>query len=212
MPPPQPFGQEDLVDAAPLDRDALVLVVVRFQAIQRPAGEGPPEALRIGQRDGDDLGALLGGIGRRAPGAGLILQPMEPVVIEPMDPGVDRRPRDAQVLGHLAGSSPVGDGQEDPGPLNESGPGGARSRKLFEGLASLGGEFAERDFAGSHGCTSFARRPHPFYVSPWELVLLPDAPLTERCRNSASSAARTIPVWSTLCFLLTGGNGGECGR
>jgi hypothetical protein len=61
----------------------------------------------------------------RTPGPGPILQASKPLVVEAADPGVDRGPRDAEVLGDLAGSSPVGDGQEDPGPLDESGLGRA---------------------------------------------------------------------------------------
>ena len=49
MPPPQALGQEDLVDAAPLDRDALLLVEVGLQAVERPAAEGQAQVLRIGQ-------------------------------------------------------------------------------------------------------------------------------------------------------------------
>jgi hypothetical protein len=48
MTPPQAFGQEDLVDAAALDRDALLLVEVGLQAVQRPATEGQFQALGIG--------------------------------------------------------------------------------------------------------------------------------------------------------------------
>ena len=121
MSPPQAFGQEDLVDAAAFDPDALLLIEVGLQAIERPAGEGQPQAPRIAQRRGNHLGALLGRIGRRAPGPRLILQPVEPLVIEAMDPGVDRRSRDAQVLGDLSGPPSVGDGQEDLGPLDEAG-------------------------------------------------------------------------------------------
>jgi hypothetical protein len=120
MPPPQALGMQQLVDPTPLDRDRLLLVEVGLQAIERPATEGQPQALRIGQRRCDDLGALLGGVGKRSPSPGPVLQAVEPLVIEAMEPGVDRRPREAQVAGHLAGSSSVGDGQEDLSPLDEA--------------------------------------------------------------------------------------------
>ncbi len=81
--------------------------------------------------------------------------------MEAMDPGVDRRPRDAEVLGDLTGASSVGDGQEEPGPLDESGLGRAGSRKLFEGQTFLGSEFAERDFGEGHGCTSLRSKATP---------------------------------------------------
>jgi hypothetical protein len=92
-----------------------------LQTIERPAPEGQAQALRVGQRRGDDLGALPGRISRRTPGPGPILQPVEALVIEAMNPGVDRRPGDAEVLGDLAGTSSVGEGQEDLSPLDESG-------------------------------------------------------------------------------------------
>jgi hypothetical protein len=57
----------------------------------------------------------------RTPDPRLILQSAEPLVIKAMDPGVDRGPRDAEVLGDLAGPSSVSDGQEDLGPLDEAG-------------------------------------------------------------------------------------------
>jgi hypothetical protein len=125
MSPLQPLIHEDLADAAPLDRDALLLVEVVSQAVERPAGKGQAQRLRVGERRGDDLGALLGRVGGRAPGPGPVLQTGEATVVEAMDPGVDGRLADAQVAGDLAGSSPVGDGEQDAGPLDESGLGGA---------------------------------------------------------------------------------------
>jgi hypothetical protein len=92
MSPPQAFGQEDLIDAAAFDPDALLFIEVGLQAIERPAGEGQAQALRIGQRRGDDLGALLGGVGVRPPGPRLILQAVEPPAIAAMDPGIDGGP------------------------------------------------------------------------------------------------------------------------
>jgi hypothetical protein len=121
MTPPQAFGQEDLVDAATSDTDALLLVEVGLQAIERPASERQPQAFGVRQRRGDDLGTLLRRVGGRTSGPGLILQAVELLLVEAMNPEVDRGPRDAQVLGHLAGASPVGDGQEELCPLDETG-------------------------------------------------------------------------------------------
>jgi hypothetical protein len=121
MPPPQALGDQDLVDATPLDRDALVLVEVGLQAVERPGAEGQSQLLRVGQGCGEDRRPLLGGIGRRAPGPPTILQAGEPPLVEAVDPGVDGGAREAQVPGDLAGSSPVGDGQEDPSPLDVAG-------------------------------------------------------------------------------------------
>ena len=75
MAPLQPLVHEDLADAAPLDRDPLVLVEVVPQAVECPAAEGLAQALRVGQGRGDDLGALLGCVGVRAAGPRAILQP-----------------------------------------------------------------------------------------------------------------------------------------
>jgi hypothetical protein len=96
-----------------------------LQAVERPAGEGQAQVLRVGQRGGEDLGSLLGGVGVRASGPGAILQAGQSPVVEAMEPGVDRGPREAHVIGHLAGSLPVGEGQEDLGPLHEAGLGRA---------------------------------------------------------------------------------------
>jgi hypothetical protein len=125
MAPLQPLVHEDLADAAPLDRDPLALVEVVAQSVERPAAEGQIEAFRVGQRGGDDLGALFGRVGMRASRPGPILEPAEPPVVEAVDPGVDGGLADAQVAGDLGGSSPVGDGEQDPRPLNESGLGRA---------------------------------------------------------------------------------------
>src|SRR5687767_10688471 len=99
MPPLQPLVDEDLADTAALDRDPLLLVEVGTQAVQRPAAEGETQALRVSQRRGDDLGPLLGGVGVWSAGPRPILQALEPLLVEAMDPGVDRGPRDAQVPG-----------------------------------------------------------------------------------------------------------------
>ena len=82
MPPVQALGDKDLVDAAPLDWDALLLVEVDLQAVERPGAKGPAQVLRVGQGRGDDLGDLLGRIGGRASGAGLVLQPIGPLGVD----------------------------------------------------------------------------------------------------------------------------------
>ncbi len=161
MPPPQTFSQEDLVDAAALHRDLLLLVEVGLQAIERPGAKRQAEILGGGQGGGDDRGAVLGRVSRGAPGPRLILEAVDPLVVPAMDPGVDRGPRDAEVLSDLAGPSPVGDGQEDLSPFDKTGLGGARRRQLLEGLAFLRSKFAERDFGEDHECTSLRTRATP---------------------------------------------------
>jgi hypothetical protein len=161
MPPLQPLIDEDLADAAPLDRDALVLVEVGPQAVQRPAAEGQVEPLRVGQRRGEDLGAPLGRVGVRPAGAGPVLEAVEAPLVEATDPGVDGGSADAQVAGDLAGASPVGDGGEYPGPLHEARLGRARGRELIEGLTFLRGEWSQRHFGQVHGCTSLRSKATP---------------------------------------------------
>jgi hypothetical protein len=78
----------------------------------------------------------------RPAGAVPILQAVEAPVVEATNPGVDGGSADAQVPGDLAGSSPVGDGGEDAGALDESGLGRARGRELLEGLTLLRGEWS----------------------------------------------------------------------
>ena len=121
MAPLQPLVHEDLADAAPLDRDALLLVEVVPQAVECPAAEGLAQALRVGQGRGDHFGALLGRVGVRAAGPGAIRQPGEAPLIEAMQPGVGGGAREAQLLGDPARSASVGDGQEDAGPLDDAG-------------------------------------------------------------------------------------------
>ena len=89
MPPLQPLVHEDLADAAPLDRDAPLLVEVGLQPVERPTAEGQTEVLGGRQRGGDHLGALLGGVGMGSPGAGTVLEPGESPVVEAVDPDID---------------------------------------------------------------------------------------------------------------------------
>jgi hypothetical protein len=159
--PLQPLIDEDLADAAPLDRDAFLLVEVGAQAVQRPAAKGQVQLLRGGQRRGEDFGTLLGGVGVRPAGAGPILQAVEAPLIEAMDPGVDGGARDAQPLGDLAGPMSVGEGREDLGAFHESGLCGPRVGQLLEGGSLLGSERAERDFGCIHGCTSLPTKATP---------------------------------------------------
>ena len=105
FPPAEPLVDEDLVDATPRDRHSLRLVAVGLQAVPRPTAKRQVQALGVGQGDGEDRGTLLSGVGMRPPGPRPILQAVEPLVLEAMDPGVDRGARDAQVLGDLAGPS-----------------------------------------------------------------------------------------------------------
>jgi hypothetical protein len=73
MPPPQALGPQQLVDPAPLDRDAYPLVEVVAQPVECPAAEGLSQLLRIGQGRGEDRGPLLGVVGVRSARAGAVL-------------------------------------------------------------------------------------------------------------------------------------------
>ena len=131
------------------------------QAVRRPAAEGEVQPLRVGQRRGEHFGALLGGVGVRPAGAGPILQAVGSPLIEAADPSVDGRAADGRIAGDLAGSSPVGDGDEDPSPLADSGLGRARGRELLEGLTPLRGEWEESNFGVVHGCTTLRSKATP---------------------------------------------------
>ena len=49
-------------------------------SVEGPASEGEAEFLRVDQCGGDDLGTLLGGVGVRASGAMLLLQPTRDII------------------------------------------------------------------------------------------------------------------------------------
>lgn len=162
MAPLQPLVHEDLADAAPLDRDALLLVEVGAKAVECPAAEGLAQALRVGQRRGDHLGALLGRVDVRAAGPRTILQSGEALFVEAMDPGVDGGTREAELLGNSARRASVGDGQEDPGPLDGASLGRPGGCELLEDLTFLAGQFTECHSGEGHGCTSLCSKATPF--------------------------------------------------
>jgi hypothetical protein len=83
-------------------------------------------------------------------GAGSLLQAVEPLLIEPADPGVDGGARAALAGDDGGGLLPPGGGLDDPRPLDESGRCGPRAGQGVEGGVLLGGEGAERNL-GSHG-------------------------------------------------------------
>jgi hypothetical protein len=150
MAPPQALLREDLVDAAALDRDPLLLVEMDLQPVQGPAGEGQAQVLRGSQRRGDDLGPLLCGVDRRPAGAGALLEPGDPVLVEAADPGIDGGSGAAGRLGDGGGGSAVGGGLDDSGPFGQADRGGARAEQVRDGLLLLGRHRAESD-SGGHG-------------------------------------------------------------
>jgi hypothetical protein len=64
--PAQALVAQDLVNPAALHRDALLLIQVGRQPVERPGDERQPERLRFGQRGSDHGGGLLGRVGRPA--------------------------------------------------------------------------------------------------------------------------------------------------
>jgi hypothetical protein len=167
MMPPQAFGQEDLVDPAPLDRDPLLFVEIVPESVQGPAGEGQSQALGIGQGGGDDLGPMVGRVGRRPARAGLVLEAGEALFVEAMDPEIDGGPADVEFVGDGGGAPSLGGGQEDPGALDEPGGRGARMSELFEVVPLLGCQLPEREsVVGRHGRISF-RKDTLSTSQPW---------------------------------------------
>jgi hypothetical protein len=148
--PPQALSDQDLVDPAPLDGDAPVLVEVRLQPVERPATEVQPQVLRGGQCGGDDLGHLLGRVGRRAALAGPVAQAGEALVVEAMEPLIELIAAHADTPGDGAGPLARGEAFDDLGPLDQPGLVGARAGESGDGLTLLGRQLTETDL-GTHG-------------------------------------------------------------
>jgi hypothetical protein len=160
VPPSQALGPEQLVDAAALDPDALLLVEVGLQPVERPAAEGQAQLLGVGQGGGEDGGPPVGVIGGRAAQARSVLQGGEPAVVEPADPGRDGRPRDVQLAGDLADGPAVGGAEHDAGPFDEPGRGGSGTGEPLQFSPLVTGEFAKWD-SGWHRCISLQTAPRP---------------------------------------------------
>jgi hypothetical protein len=71
--PPQPLGDQDLVDPAAADAEALLVLEVGAEPVERPRAERQAQGPRVGQGGGEHLGDLLGGVDGGAAGAGHIL-------------------------------------------------------------------------------------------------------------------------------------------
>src|SRR3954452_23149052 len=196
MTPLQPLVDEDLADAAAFDRYVLLLVEVDAQAIQRPAAEGQAQNLWVSQCRGEGLGAWLGRVGARTPGAGPILQAAEALLVKAVDPGVDRGAGQFQVLGDLARPSPARDSQEDLGSLDEACLRGPRVSQLFESVSFLGGQFAERNLGEGHGCTSLRSKATPV-LRPTPGVSSPTGCTTKRSARIYFAGAGIEPDGSS---------------
>ena len=124
-----------------------------MQAVERPAAEGQAQALRVGQRRGDDRGALIGVVGVRVARAGAVLQRREAAVVEPADPAVHRRAGAAEARRDLAGRLARGGSLDNAGAVDQAGGCGPGPGQFVDGLAFLGGQFAQCHLGG-HGCSS----------------------------------------------------------
>ena len=82
---------------------------------------------------------MLGGVDRPSPRARPLAQAIDPLVMEAVDPGVDGGPGDVEFVSDSAGSLTPVDGQDDPGPLDEAGLGGAGVSQPLEGPEFLVG-------------------------------------------------------------------------
>jgi hypothetical protein len=138
LPPAEALGDQDLVDPAPPDADPLGVEVV-LKPVERPGTEGQAQGLRVGQRGGEDLGDLLGGVGRGPAGAGHVGQAGGPLGVEPGDPPIDRGPGDAERRGGRGDLHAAGECGDDLGPLDGSGLGGAGAGQVLDGLPLVGG-------------------------------------------------------------------------
>jgi hypothetical protein len=145
VPPPQALAGQQLVDPTPPHRDALLLVEVGLEAVERPGGEGEAQLLRVGEGRGDDGGSLLGPVGGRAARSGPILERRQAPGIEAADPGRDRGPGDARLVGDPADGPAVGGPEEYRGPLDEVGRRGPGPGDPLQLGPLLGGQLAEGD-------------------------------------------------------------------
>ena len=126
FPPAQALVKQDLVNAAALHCDALCLMQVGGQPVERPRGERQPQRLGLGQRGGNHGSGLLGRVGGRAARPVPVLERLQSFHIEAVDalahglaiktdPGGNRRgalaaagaPDDLGAL-HVLGRSRVG--------------------------------------------------------------------------------------------------------
>jgi len=147
--PAQPLGEQDLVDAAALDRDPLALAQVRRQPVQRPGRKRQVQCPGIGQRGGDHGRDLLGRIGRRPAGARPILQPGQAFGIEAVDPaahGVGVEPETFGDGRRALAPARIGD---DAGALDPPGRRGTRVRQLVDGRALLRRQLSQAQYHGA---------------------------------------------------------------
>jgi hypothetical protein len=150
LPPAEALLDEDFADAAPLHGQGLLLVEVDLEAVHRPRAEGQAERLRVRQCGGDDLGPLLGRVGRWSPGATMFLQTVEAVVVEAADPGVNRGPRAPQISGNSGSGVAFGGSLNDACPLDVSHHRSAGLDQTRDGLSLFRRHRTEHN-AGGHG-------------------------------------------------------------
>jgi hypothetical protein len=163
--PPQPFLEQNFVEAAALDRNVLVLREVGHQPVKRPTGKGQPQRLRVRERGGNHLGHLRGRVRRRPTAAVLVLQRGEAHGVTAADASAHRvgietkAGRDNRRGVALAGLP------EDPGALDGAGWRRSRMSQLVQGrllvrrqLAQAQSHHAPPQTGGRHDTPSLAGR------------------------------------------------------
>jgi hypothetical protein len=159
MTPLQPLVQEDLIDAAPLDRDSFLLVEIGLQAVEGPTTKRQTEGLGIGQGRGDYFRTPLGGVGLRAARAGAIVEAGQPLLVETMNPVVNSFSADMEVGRDGTGALSLCSSAENSGARDESSRCRPGLSQLLKDALLLGGQSAQGDLGdGGHGSTS-TRKP-----------------------------------------------------
>jgi hypothetical protein len=108
------------------------------QPVECPGSVGQTKRLRVGQGGGQDLGDLLRRVGRRPPRTGHVVQAGGTLEVEPLDPTVDRGPGDTEFARGDGDLHPIGQCDNDRGPLDGAGLGNAGAGQRLDGLPLLG--------------------------------------------------------------------------
>ena len=139
--PAQALVQQDLVDAAALHRDTLLLMQVGGQSVERPGGKRQPERLWLGQCTRNHGGGLLRRIGGRASGAMPILEGLHSLCIEAVDAPPHRLDIKAQARGNGGCALPVTGTPDDLSPLHHLSRSGARVGQRLDCRTLLNHQF-----------------------------------------------------------------------
>jgi hypothetical protein len=106
-------------------------VQVRHEPVERPTRERQVEALRVGQRERNDLTDLLGRVRRRSPGPWPISQTIDTIGVEALEPEPHRVTVEAQLTRDGRHAPALVRQPDDLGPLD-----GASRRRAGVGQVS----------------------------------------------------------------------------